>query len=130
MKALKTVRVLEYIANKYRTGEIVSTEWIEEGCPNKFCCMCLEADDLQNVRQKMAGDHNRSHALEDYDIILPSSYLCFFFLIPHFLLHLFLFLIYILIITISCLSSSSLSPFVSFFYLLPVPLPPTFSLFI
>lgn len=129
MKALKTVHVLEYIAKRYITGEIMSTKWIEEGCPNKYCCMHLEADDLQDIRQKMAGDHNRSHALEDYDIVLPSSYLCFCFPISHFLLHLFFFLIYILTITISCSSSSSLSPFVSFLSF-SCSLPPTFALFI
>jgi hypothetical protein len=32
----KTEPVLEYI-RKERTEKIMSTEWIEEGCPNKFC---------------------------------------------------------------------------------------------
>jgi hypothetical protein len=36
----------------------MSTEWLEERCPNKFCCMRLEADDLQDNLQKMARDHN------------------------------------------------------------------------
>jgi hypothetical protein len=77
--------------------------------------------------KKMAQDHNRPHALEDYDIILPISY--FMLLLPHtflhFLLRLFPFIIFIfLIITISYSSSSSLSPFVSFL-LSTISLPPT-----
>jgi hypothetical protein len=48
---LKTEPVLEY-TTKDRTGEIMSTEWIDEGSPNKFCSTCLGAEDLQGVRQK------------------------------------------------------------------------------
>ena len=58
----------------------MSTEWLEEGCPNKFCCMCLEADGLQDNWQKMSRDHNRPHSLEDYDIFLAISY--FMLLLP------------------------------------------------
>jgi hypothetical protein len=33
---------LNTLVNKDRTGEIMLTEWTEEGSPNKFCSMCFE----------------------------------------------------------------------------------------
>ena len=38
--------------NKDRTGEIMSTECIEEGSPNKSCSTRLGVENLQGIQQK------------------------------------------------------------------------------
>ena len=48
-----------------RTGEIILTEWREEGYPNKFHSACLRSD-LQGrwqKKKKKATDSNRPHGL-------------------------------------------------------------------
>jgi hypothetical protein len=83
MEELKTESVLGY---RDRTGEIMSTEWIEEGTPNKFCSTRLGAEDVKASGKKMARDRNRRHGLTHvwkkkkkntcYSAIWYSTYSC------------------------------------------------------
>ena len=53
--------VLEYI-RKQRTEEIMSTEWIEEGCPHKFC-NTRQGQIYSTSGKKMDRDRNGPHGL-------------------------------------------------------------------
>jgi len=57
------------------------TEWLEEGCPNKFCCMCLEADDLQDNWQKWLKTITDLMLWKIMILFFQFHILCFCFLI-------------------------------------------------
>ena len=85
VKALKTVCVLEHIGKQIQNWRDNVNRMVRRRMPKQILLYVPRGRWSTGQLAKMAQDHNRPHALEDYDIILPISY--FMLLLPHTLLH-------------------------------------------